>query len=144
MGSPDTAATRRPFAWMPLGTRTLLSGRARQTSQETLAAFADMWSLQTTKGNSRGSCPWLQLDLEPWESAEASHGATLAAAALGSAPANTRSDAAAQNGLKLLREYLSREYGSQPTMNRVALLWAATKLPWLVEPAAESRHHRGF
>jgi squalene-hopene/tetraprenyl-beta-curcumene cyclase len=33
-----------------------------------------------------------------------------------------------------LREYLDREYATQPTINRVLLLWASAKLPGLLEP----------
>jgi len=36
--------------------------------------------------------------------------------------------------LKLLREYLNREFAVQTTMNRVLLLWAAAQLPGLLEP----------
>jgi squalene-hopene/tetraprenyl-beta-curcumene cyclase len=36
--------------------------------------------------------------------------------------------------LKLLREYLNREYAAQTLSNRAVLMWASAKLPGLLEP----------
>jgi squalene-hopene/tetraprenyl-beta-curcumene cyclase len=106
-----------------------------QLSPDTRTAFKHMWSLQRTEGDGKGSWPWLEFGhLEPWESDDSQfYGATLAAIAVGIAPENYRLTPEIQNNLALLRSYLRREQSSQSTINRVALLWASTKLPGLIE-----------
>ena len=106
-----------------------------QLSDDTRAAFENMWALQQRTGDKRGSWLWLQFDEEPWEAKQSVYyGAALAAMAVGLAPENYASTPAIQDNLKLLRDYLSRESGSQSTINRVFLLWASTKLPGLLNP----------
>jgi len=105
-----------------------LSGDAR-------AAFDNMWALQQTTGDNRGSWFWLQFDQEPWEANDSGYyGAALAAMAAGTAPENYQSMAEIQSHLKLLREYLNRESAAQSPFNRVFLLWASTKLPGILQP----------
>ncbi|MGC1648251.1 MAG: hypothetical protein WA741_20710 [Candidatus Sulfotelmatobacter sp.] len=105
-------------------------------SDATLAAFQNMWELQTTAGVARGAWPWLQFGMEPFEAKDSQYyGASLAAIAVGMAPDNYRSTPEIQEKLTQLSDYLNREYVNQSTMNRVALLWAAAKWPGLVEPA---------
>jgi len=71
--------------------------------------------------------------LNPWEgSISPYYGATLAAIAVGTAPDNYRSAPEIQNNFKMLRDYLDREYSSQPLANRITLLWASSKLPGLL------------
>jgi squalene-hopene/tetraprenyl-beta-curcumene cyclase len=102
---------------------------------DTQAAFGNMWALQQTIGDKKGAWSWLRFDLEPWEANDSQYyGATLAAIAVGAAPENYRSTPGIQTNLRLLREYLDREYLSQSTINHVALLWASAKLPGLLEP----------
>lgn len=106
-----------------------------QIGDDTRAAFENMWSEQLKTGDKKGAWPWLQFYLRPWEGAESEYyGATLSAVAVGSAPENYRSTPAIQTNLKLLSDYLNKNYGSQSTLNRVALLWAAAKLPGLLGP----------
>jgi len=103
-------------------------------SDDTRAAFANMWAIQETTGTKRGAWSWLQFDLEPWEASDSQYyGAALAAVAVGTAPENYRSTPEILNNLKLLREYLDREYAPQSTINRVVLLWASTRFPGLLE-----------
>lgn len=110
----------------------------KRLSDDTRAAFDYMWAEQQTDGNKKGGWSWLQFDLEPWEANDSQYyGATLAAAAVGTAPEIYRSTPAIQNNLTLLREYLDRNYASQSTINRVVLLWASSKLPGLLEPAQQ-------
>jgi squalene-hopene/tetraprenyl-beta-curcumene cyclase len=102
---------------------------------DTRAAFENMWALQQTIGDKKGAWSWLRFDLEPWEANDSQYyGAALAAVAVGAAPENYRSTPGIQTNLRLLREYLDREYLSQSTINHVALLWASAKLPGLLEP----------
>jgi squalene-hopene/tetraprenyl-beta-curcumene cyclase len=104
-----------------------------QLSEEGRAAFDNMWALQQTTGEDRGSWSWLQFDQEPWEANDSAYyGATLAAIAVGRAPGNYESAPEIQENLKLLREYLTRESTAQSAINHVFLLWASTKLPRLL------------
>ncbi len=109
-------------------------------SNPTKIAFDNMWALQETAGEERGAWAWLQFELEPWEAEDSQYyGATLAAIAVGTAPENYRLSPEIQNGVTMLREYLNREYATQSTMNRVALLWASAKLPGLLDSAQQKR-----
>ncbi len=109
--------------------------RKGNLSDDTRAAFANMLALELTTGDKKGAWPWLQFDMEPWEANDSLYyGATLAAVAVGAAPQNYRSTPEIQNNLKLLREYLGREYAQQSLGNRVVLLWASAKLPGLLAP----------
>jgi len=102
-------------------------------SSDTRTAFDNLWALQQTSGEYKGAWQWQLFDLNPWEGDISPYnGAALAAIAVGVAPENYRSAPEIQNNLKLLREYLDREYVAQPTLNRVTLLWAAAKVPGLI------------
>jgi len=102
-------------------------------SNDTRSAFDNLWALQQTSGEYKGAWHWQLFDLNPWEgNISPYNGATLAAIAVGVAPEDYRSAPEVQNNLKVLREYLDREYGAQPTLNRVTLLWAAAKVPGLI------------
>jgi squalene-hopene/tetraprenyl-beta-curcumene cyclase len=106
-----------------------------QLSNDTRAAFDNMWALQQTTGEDRGSWLWLQFDQEPWEANDSAYyGAALAAIAVGTAPGNYGATPGIQDYLARLREYLNRESAAQSTLNRVFLLWASTKLPGLLTP----------
>jgi len=104
-------------------------------SEDTRSAFANMWELQQTTGEEKGSWLWLQFDVEPWEADDSAYyGATLAAMAVGIAPESYKSSPNIQGNLALLRDYLKRESAAQSTLNRVFLLWASTRLPGLLTP----------
>jgi squalene-hopene/tetraprenyl-beta-curcumene cyclase len=107
-------------------------------SDETRTAFNNMWALQQTTGDEKGSWSWQQFGLEPWEASYSRYyGATLAFVAVGTAPRTYRSTPEIQENLGLLREYLRREYAAQPLVNRVTLLWASAKVPGLLESAKQ-------
>jgi squalene-hopene/tetraprenyl-beta-curcumene cyclase len=99
------------------------------------AAFRHMWELQHGDGALKGAWSWQQFNMEPFEAKDSLYyGACLAVIAVGTAPENYRSDPAIQGQMKLLADYLNREYPEQSTMNHVVLLWAASKLPGLITP----------
>jgi len=105
-------------------------------SEDTRAAFENMWALQMTSGDEKGAWSWLQFGMEPWEARDSQYyGAALAALAVGTAPENYRASPEIQDNLKLLDDYLNREYPTQSLSNRMVLLWASTKLPGLLEAA---------
>ena len=133
---PDQAAASR-------GTESVLNAliladrdaRVGRLSTTTLAAFDAMWALQRSGGPEGGSWPWLEFQSEPWEAPDSVYyGATLAALAVGSAPQDYRLRPQIQAGLARLRDYLTRAYARQGLLNRVDLLWAAARLPGLVQP----------
>ena len=103
-------------------------------SDDTKAAFEDMWALQLTAGDQKGAWSWLQFGERPWEAKDSQYyGAALAALAVGTAPENYRSTPEIQNNLKLLKDYLNREYPNESLSNKLILLWASTKVPGLLE-----------
>ncbi len=103
-------------------------------SDTTRSAFRNLWALQKMEGDERGAWSWLQFGMEPFEAKDSPYyGACLAAVAVGLAPENYRSTPEIQGNLRMLREYLDREYETQSTINRVVLLWASTKLPDLLQ-----------
>jgi squalene-hopene/tetraprenyl-beta-curcumene cyclase len=105
-----------------------------QLSDDTRAAFNNMWALQLATGEKKGAWPWLRFHLEPWEGLDSEYyGAALAAVAVSTAPGDYRSTPDIQDNLKLLREYLGHDYKAQSLVNRVYLLWASTKLPGLLD-----------
>src|SRR6266568_967313 len=106
-----------------------------QLSDDTRKAFDNMWQEQQTSGNKKGAWLWLRFNNEPWEADDSDYyGVTLAAVATGIAPGDYRVTPQIQNNVTMLREYLSRESAAQKPINRVALLWAAAKMPGLIEP----------
>jgi len=115
----------------------ILSSRDAQSGQlgnDTRSAFAIMWAEQQMAGKQKGAWLWLRFKNEPWEADDSDYfGATLAAVAVGIAPGNYRTAPEIQANLKQLQEYLNREFDTQTTINRVLLLWAAAKLPRLLE-----------
>ena len=103
-------------------------------SDDTKAAFENMWALQVTSGDHKGAWSWLQFGLRPWEARDSEYyGAALAALATGTAPEDYRSIPEIQNNLKLLKDYLNREYPQQSLSNKIILLWASTRLPDLLD-----------
>jgi len=101
-------------------------------SADAALAFENMWAEQVKAGEAKGAWPWLEFHNSPWEGDSQYYGATLAAIAVGMAPGSYQLDARVQDSLKLLREYLVEQCGSQVLINKVVLLWASTKLPGIL------------
>jgi len=130
--SVESRGTESVLNALILSSRDAQSG---QLSNDTHTAFENMWTEQQIAGKQKGAWLWLRFKNEPWEADDSDYfGATLAAVAIGAAPGNYRAMPEVQTGLGLLREYLNREFAVQTTMNRVLLLWAAARLPGLLEP----------
>lgn len=107
--------------------------RTGRLTDDTRAAFRQMWALQETSGERSGAWLWLRFHLQPWEADDSDFfGAALAAVAVGTAPEDYRNNSEIQNNLKLLRDYLGREYPKQSLINRALLLWAGAKWPGLL------------
>ena len=96
-------------------------------------AFAAMWTLQERTGPKAGAWLWQNFHFSPWEAPESEYyGAAMAALAVGMAPDGYRAEKTIAPNLELLRGYLRREAAAQPLINRVALLWASSKLDGLM------------
>jgi squalene-hopene/tetraprenyl-beta-curcumene cyclase len=108
-------------------------------SSDTRNALDYMWAEQQTSGDNAGAWSWLRFRNEPWEADDSDfYGAVLAAVATGTAPESYRTKPEIQRNINLLREYVNRHYQAQTTINRIALLWAAAKLPGLLKPDQQS------
>jgi squalene-hopene/tetraprenyl-beta-curcumene cyclase len=107
---------------------------AGQLSSDTRIALENMWGEQLTRGEGRGAWAWLNFRLAPWEVVESQYyGAALAALAVGVAPGAYASEPKIQDQLALLKDYLRREYRAQPLHQRLLLLWAAERIPDLLD-----------
>jgi hypothetical protein len=131
-GVPKTAESR--------GTESILNALilVRYGTPDAKLALDNMWAEQLKDGNAKGAWNWLQFHNAPWEGDSQFYGAALAAVAAGSAPETYRSSREAQQGIHLLHGYLAGHRDGQTLMDRVILLWASTKLPDLLSPAAQA------
>jgi hypothetical protein len=99
-------------------------------SPETNKALDRMWSLQIREGAAEGAWHWFDLNLDPWETPEATfYGAALAAVAAGHAPKSYREQPEVRERVAALAGYFGRARQAQPFHNHVMLLWASAKLP---------------
>jgi squalene-hopene/tetraprenyl-beta-curcumene cyclase len=137
-GVPKTAESR--------GTESILNALilvgydepTSQLSSDARLALDNMWAQQLKTGDAKGAWAWLQFHNAPWEGDSQYYGATLAALAVGRAPASYRNSAEITDGLAALRDYLVRERDSQALINRVILLWASTGVSGLLTPAQQN------
>jgi squalene-hopene/tetraprenyl-beta-curcumene cyclase len=107
---------------------TMAEANSPALSPDALKALDHMWSLQIREGPAAGAWHWFDLNLDPWESPEATfYGATLAALAVGNTPASYREQPEVRERIAALAGYLGREQYSQPIHNLLILLWPAAK-----------------
>ncbi|HLJ09679.1 MAG TPA: prenyltransferase/squalene oxidase repeat-containing protein [Planctomycetaceae bacterium] len=101
---------------------------AKKLSPETERALALMFSLQRESGT------WGALDCWPPYESSAYHLATVAAMAVGTAPGwlDRPGDEKLRSGIERLKNYLRSETPKQD-YDRTLLLWAAARLPGLLE-----------
>jgi len=95
--------------------------------------FDQLWALQQTDGGLKGGWRWYSANLEPWETPpQFRYGASLAALAIGSAPADLRN----AERISALATYLQDDVQGRPLHVRLAMLWASTKLPSIMSATA--------
>jgi hypothetical protein len=130
-GVPKTIESR--------GTESILNALilTRYGTPDAKLALDHMWAEQLKDGDAKGAWNWLQFHNAPWEGDSQYYGAALAAVATGMAPESYRSTPDVQNHIQALREFLVKNGDTQTLMDRVILLWASTKLPDLLSPAAQ-------
>lgn len=99
----------------------------------TRRAFDEVWALQETTGPDAGAWKWEDFNLAPWESAESAYqGATLFLLALENLPDRYAMDSAHSSQLASLEAYLRKNYGEQPLVNQLYILWLSPKIPGLL------------
>jgi squalene-hopene/tetraprenyl-beta-curcumene cyclase len=104
----------------------------------TRTAFDEAWALQERAGDNAGGWKWQDFNLAPWESWESGYqGAALLAVKAENAPDGYAAEPGAAPSLERLREYLTREYSSQPVMNQLYVLWASARSPGLLTAAQQ-------
>jgi squalene-hopene/tetraprenyl-beta-curcumene cyclase len=115
-----------------------VDARSGKLSDDTRTALHHMWALQARTGNQMGAWPWLNFGNEPFEAKDSPfYGASLAAVTVGMAPENYRATPEIQNNLKLLGDYIRREFPNAPLIHQVVSLWACEKWPGLLSAAQQ-------
>ena len=132
-GAPKTIESRGTESVLNALILSSEDARTGHLSDVTKTAFDAFWSQQLKTGEKAGSWNWLSFHLAPWESSDSQYyGAALGALAVGMAPEHYAATPAIQNDEALLKAYLQRGYEQQPLLNRVAVLWASSKIPDLL------------
>ncbi len=102
----------------------------------TRMAFAELWELQESDGPLAGAWKWQDFHLGPWESTESGYqGAALLMVEAVNLPGGFAREAETREHLDRLRDYLRRNYASQPLVNQLYVLWASAKEPKLLSRA---------
>ena len=105
----------------------------------TRKAFGNAWALQETDGALAGAWKWQDFHLGPWESAESGYqGAALLMVSAVNLPGGFAQEPATRAHLDGLRDYLRRNYATEPVVNQLYVLWASAKEPGLLTQAERS------
>jgi squalene-hopene/tetraprenyl-beta-curcumene cyclase len=132
-GLPKTSESRGTESVLNALVLAIRDGESGAFSDDLRAAFDNMWALQMKRQALAGAWAWLNFHYEPWESDNAPYfGATLAAMAIGAAPGSYAASAPIQDNVKLLREYLRKEFDRQPLFNQLMAQTASAKLPDII------------
>ena len=135
----ERVTKQEPPAAASLGVESVLAALflGAEGSSAATQALDRLWLLQSREGKAKGVWNWFDLDDDPWEMPESHfYGATLAALAVGGAPAEYRARPDVKGHVAELAVYLGREEEAQSLHNRLMLLWASTRLPEVLPPAA--------
>ena len=99
----------------------------------TRAAFDAAWALQEKTGEKAGAWKWQDFHLGPWEAGESGYqGAALLLLEVGNAPDRYAREPDVREHSERLREYLRRQYATQPLMSQLYIMWASAKVPGLL------------
>ena len=136
-GPPKTAEARGTESVLNALILSTYDARAGKFGDDARTAFDNMWALQLASGDGKGAFTWLNFHNEPWEADDSQFwGATLAAVAVGNAPAQYRSQAKAN--IASLAGYLQTNASRQSLLNRAVLLWAAAAVPDILKSGEKS------
>ncbi len=107
-----------------------------QVRPVTRKAFEELWALQETDGPFAGAWKWQDFHLVPWESAESGYqGAALLMVEAVNLQGGFAREPQTREHLDRLRDYLRRNYASQPLVNQLYVLWASAREPKLLTRA---------
>ncbi len=135
-GIPKTSESRGTESVMNALVLSTRDAEAGSLSDDTRLAFANMWALQMLTGDLKGGWAWLNFHYEPWEAPASPYfGASLAAIAIGTAPAGYAASADAKDGVARLQEYLAKGVAGQSLFNQLMIMWASSKLDGVLTPA---------
>lgn len=141
-GVPKTLESRGTEAVLNALIAVSSGGQSRELARQ---ALENMRALQVKNGDAMGAWPWLNFHNEPWEADDSQFwGASLAAIALGKAPAEYRSAPAVQESIRALSQYLSQRAPDQSLLNRAFLLWASALIPGLLPSRDKAALVAGF
>jgi hypothetical protein len=99
----------------------------------TRTALNEAWALQEQSGEKAGAWKWQDFHLAPWESIESGYqGAALLMLEVGKAPDQYASEPDVREHVERLRQYLRRQYATQPLMSQLYVLWASPNVPGLL------------
>ena len=120
------------------GVETIMAAMFLSDRETQRSTFSQLWSLQQTDGALKGGWQWYNANLDPWETpAQFRYGAALAALAIGSAPREIRDTPDAQQRTRALAEFLNDGLSSRSLHVRLAVLWASTTLPSILDADAK-------
>src|SRR5579871_2026773 len=102
----------------------------------TRTAFDAAWALQEETGDRAGGWKWQDFHLGPWEAGESAYqGAALLMIEIANAPDRYAHEAAVREHTDRMRNYLRRQYATQPLMSQIYVLWASSKVHGLLTHA---------
>jgi hypothetical protein len=126
----ESRATEAVLNAVILASYDAAQGQLRPVTQ---TAFDNAWALQESSGPLAGAWKWQDFHLGPWESTESGYqGAALFMVEALNLPDNFAAQPSTRAHLDRLRDYLSRQYASQPLVNQLYVLWASAKEPKLL------------
>lgn len=129
-GAPKTAESRGTESVLNALILTKYESEGGKLGADARTALDNMWALQLQSGDAKGAWTWLNFHNQPWEADDSQFwGATLAAIAVGMAPAEYRAQPDVQNHLTLLSGYFQKRLPQESLINRLFLLWASAKVP---------------
>jgi squalene-hopene/tetraprenyl-beta-curcumene cyclase len=109
------------------------NGRKAQPDPIVRFAFDNAWALQQATGENAGAWQWQDFHEAPWESSESGYqGAALMAVAVGMTHTQNSKDPTIRGHVEHLRDYLHRNYPTQPVLNQLYVLWASAEMPGLL------------
>jgi squalene-hopene/tetraprenyl-beta-curcumene cyclase len=126
-GIPKTSESRAIEAVMNALVLARRDADVGTLSAEANASLDAMWALQMKVGPNAGAWTWLNFNYEPWESVNSPYlGASLAALAVGAAPAHYAESPELQGNIAALRAYFQKQFPNESTLNRLMALWASS------------------
>lgn len=132
-GIPKTSESRAIEAVMNAVVLSRRDAATGELSNDTRTALDVMWALQMKTGPEAGAWTWLNFKLEPWESPNSPYfGASIAALAVGSAPAGYLASPEISDRVNALRGYVQRQHGQVSLLNQLHGLWASGRVPGLL------------